>query len=94
MVGREFHQTLLGIFPARSLFPLDTREVAIVVSPRNQDQPKIVVGVPTADGSSIDEPEAHQVELDQIAGLALPDDVGINPASLVENAPVVVDEVA
>jgi hypothetical protein len=54
----------------------------------------IVVGVPTADGSSIDEPEARQVELDQIAGLALPDHVGINPASLAENAPVVVDEVA
>jgi hypothetical protein len=54
----------------------------------------IVVGVPTADGSSIDEPEAHQVELGQIAGLALPDAVAINPASLVENTPVVVDEVA
>ncbi len=65
-----------------------------MVSPRDQDQPMIVVGVPTADGSSIDEPEARQVELDQIAGLALPDHVGINPASLAENAPVVVDEVA
>ncbi|MEE9228386.1 MAG: hypothetical protein V3U47_05390 [Acidimicrobiia bacterium] len=65
-----------------------------MVSPRDQDQPMIVVGVPTADGSSIDEPEAHQVELGQIAGLALPDAVGFNPASLVENTPVVVDEVA
>ena len=65
-----------------------------MVSPRDQDQPMIVVGVPTAGVSSVDEPEAHQVELDQIAGLALADHVGINPASLVENAPVVVDEVA
>jgi hypothetical protein len=54
----------------------------------------IVVGVPTPDGSSIDEREARQVEPGQIAGLALPDDVEINPASLVENTLVVVDEVA
>ena len=65
-----------------------------MVSTCDQDQPMIVVGVPTADGASMDEPEAHQVELDQIAGLALPGDVGINPASLVENAHVVLDKVA
>ena len=60
----------------------------------SQDQPMAVAGVPTSDGLSIDEPEARPVELDQIAGLALPDHVGINPASLVEDARMVLDEVA
>ncbi len=86
--------SILGIFPAGSLLRLDTGEVAIVVSSRNQDQPTIVVGVLDAHGSSIDESEAHQIELDQIVGLVLPEDVGISPASLVENAHVVLDEVA
>lgn len=85
---------ILGIFPTGSLLRLDTGEVAIVVSPDNQDQPIIAASVLTADGSSIDEPEAQPIEIKHIIGLVLPEDVGVNPASLIESAHLGLDEVA
>lgn len=85
---------ILGIFPAGSLLRLDTGEVGIVVSPRVDDQPMVVANVLAADGSAIPEPEGQRIEFDRVAGLVLPDEIGIDPASLIESTHVVLDEVA
>ncbi len=77
---------ILGIFPAGSLLRLDTGEVAVVVAAGHDGrtmQAAIAVGV---DGSRVVEPEAFELTVDRIDGLVLPEEVGLDPASLVESA--------
>ncbi len=85
---------ILGIFPVGSLLRLDTGEVAVVTAPGGDDRPTMVAGLLTPEGERIEEPETVPVELDQIVGLVLPDDVGIDPASLVESQHLSFDEAA
>lgn len=85
---------ILGIFPVGSLLRLDTGEVAVVVSPSSEDRPMMAAGLLTAEGLRVEEPSSAPVELAQISALVLPEDVGINPAALVESEHLVFDDVA
>ena len=78
--------SILGIFPAGSLLRLDTGEVAVVVAAGHDGeamQAAIAVG---ADGERIVHPEPFELPVDRVTDLVLPDEVGLDPASLVESA--------
>ncbi|NNL98564.1 MAG: HD-GYP domain-containing protein [Acidimicrobiia bacterium] len=78
--------SILGIFPAGSLLRLDTGEVAVVVAAGHDgDAMQAAIAVGT-DGERIAHPEPFELSVNRVTDLVLPDEVGLDPASLVESA--------
>ncbi|MBT8194508.1 MAG: HD-GYP domain-containing protein [Acidimicrobiia bacterium] len=78
--------SILGIFPAGSLLRLDTGEVAVVVAAGHDgDAMQAAIAVGT-DGERIVHPEPFELSVGRVTDLVLPDEVGLDPASLVESA--------
>jgi len=77
---------ILGIFPAGSLLRLDTGEVAVVVAAGHDGEPMQAAIAFSTDGLRIESPEAFELTVDRVADLVLPDEVGLESASLVESS--------
>ncbi|MBT8212809.1 MAG: HD domain-containing protein [Acidimicrobiia bacterium] len=87
--GTDFHPDMvrafiemMGIYPPGSLLRLDTGEIAMVTSrpAGNFSELDAVVAV-TASGEKI-EPEPLRLEVDRVVGQLLPDEAGVDPATL------------
>jgi HD-GYP domain-containing protein (c-di-GMP phosphodiesterase class II) len=78
--------SILGIFPAGSLLRLDTGEVAVVVAAGHDGERMQAAIAVTAHGERLAEPEAFELTVDRVAGLVLPEEAGLDPASLVESS--------
>lgn len=77
--------SILGIFPSGSLLRLDTGEIAVVVAAGHDGQTMRSVIAITADGERIPAPEPFDLTIDRIRDLVLPEEVGLDAASLVES---------
>ena len=77
--------SILGIFPAGSLLRLDTGEVAVVVAAGGDAESVQAAIAITADGERLAAPETFELAVDRVADLVLPDEVGLDAASLVES---------
>lgn len=78
--------SILGIFPAGSLLRLDTGEVAVVVEAGHDGATMQAAIALDADGLRVEAPEPFELTVDRVADLVLPDEVGLDPASLAESA--------
>lgn len=76
--------SILGIFPAGSLLRLDTGEVAVVITAGHDGEHMDGAIVISASGERIEVPEPVELTADQVRDLVLPEDVGLDAASLVE----------
>ena len=80
--------SILGIFPAGSLLRLETGEVAAVVAPgRDAESVKAAIVI-TTDGERVSSPDTFDLSADRVVELLLPEDVGLDAASLVESSHV------
>ena len=77
--------SILGIFPAGSLLRLDTGEIAVVTGAGDKTSVPAVLAVSAA-GERITAPEPLVVSVSRIRDLVLPEEVGLDPASLVESS--------
>ncbi len=82
----EVFVSILGIFPAGSLLQLDSGEVAVVVAAGGTSEVVTAVMAKTADGDRAVSPAPFDLDVSRVTGLLLPDEVGLDPASLVEPA--------
>lgn len=78
--------SILGIFPAGSLLRLDTGEIAVVVSAGQDGEDMQGAIITSAAGERLPTPEPVILTAEKVADLLLPEDVGLDPASLVESA--------
>ncbi|MBT8493293.1 MAG: HD-GYP domain-containing protein, partial [Deltaproteobacteria bacterium] len=78
--------SILGIFPGGSLLRLDTGEIAVVVTAGHDGESMKAAIAITADGERVASPELFDLTVDRIKDLVLPDEVGLDAASLVESA--------
>ena len=80
---------MMGIFPPGSILLLDTGEVAVVVAaPDDEGAPLPAMMVKDSSGGEI-EPEPTTIPAGRVSRQVLPEDVGVDPAALLEQ---VVDE--
>jgi len=77
--------SILGIFPSGSLVRLATGEIAVVVAAGHDGETMKSVIAITADGERVMAPEPFDLNIGRIKDLVLPDEVGLDPASLVES---------
>jgi len=77
--------SILGIFPAGSLLRLDTGEIAVVIAAGQSGESVRAAVAITAAGERVEAPEPIDVTVDQVVDLVLPDEVGLDPATLVES---------
>jgi HD-GYP domain-containing protein (c-di-GMP phosphodiesterase class II) len=77
--------SILGIFPSGSLLRLDTGEVAVVVAGGHDGETTRSAIAITAEGERVMAPEPFDLPVDRIRDLVLPDEVGLDAASLVES---------
>jgi HD-GYP domain-containing protein (c-di-GMP phosphodiesterase class II) len=82
--------SILGIFPAGSLLRLDTGEVAVVVAAGRDGHTMQAAVALSAAGERLVAPEPFELTADRVVGLLLPDEVGLDAASLVESSHLVV----
>lgn len=78
--------SILGIFPTGSLLRLDTGEVAVVVAAGHDGESMQAAVAITANGEMIPAPEAFELPVNRVQDLVLPDEVGLDAASLIESA--------
>jgi HD-GYP domain-containing protein (c-di-GMP phosphodiesterase class II) len=78
--------SILGIFPTGSLLRLDTGEVAVVVAAGHDGESMQAAVAVSATGEMIPAPEAFELPVGRVQGLVLPDEVGLDAASLIEAA--------
>lgn len=84
---------MVGIYPPGSLLRLSDGSTVMVTKPNEEsDQPGIVV-IKAADGTMLDEPVVDVIGDREIEAQLLPDDVGVEPAALLERVGVVVKTV-
>ncbi len=77
--------SILGIFPAGSLLRLDTGEVAVVVVAGHGEETMEAAVAVTAEGERVPTPEPFELTADRVVDLVLPEEVGLDAASLVES---------
>jgi len=83
--------SILGIFPAGSLLRLDTGEVAAVVTAGHDGDTMSAAIAISADGERVSEPETFTLEASRVTGLLLPEDVGLDAATLLEASQLAID---
>lgn len=77
--------SILGIFPAGSLLRLDTGDIAVVVVAGQDGETMQAAIAVTATGEHVSAPEQFELTVDRVRDLVLPDEVGLDPASLIES---------
>ena len=78
--------SILGIFPTGSLLRLDTGEVAVVVAAGHDGESMQAAVAISATGEMVPAPEAFELSVNRVQDLVLPDEVGLDAASLIESA--------
>lgn len=79
---------MMGIYPTGSLVRIRTGEVLMVINAEQQEERLLAVALRGPDGEEREDFVAREVDMEDIAGLILPEQIGVNPASLLEKVHV------
>lgn len=78
---------MMGVYPPGSILVTDTGSTVVVVAPATEDgAPLSAMLVRDDTGAELADPEPIEVPMQRIVSQILPDDAGIDPASLLEAA--------